>query len=83
MLLTAPSHGCRQAQRRLFVFMRNGTFPQYQGRQIVLPRQMIRRVHGDKLPHDTHTEGIRNIGIIAHVDAVRPRPTLLHVFRCD
>jgi hypothetical protein len=37
---------------------------------------LVRRLHGEHLPHDTNTDRIRNIGIIAHVDAVRPGPDL-------
>jgi hypothetical protein len=76
MLTAAPSRGCRYRPHRLCALLRPGSSRVPNQHGSVLHYALIRYVHGEQLPHDTRTEGIRNIGIIAHVDAVRLPSTL-------
>lgn len=70
MLAAVPSRGCHYGSHRLRAFLGSESSQFSRHRQAVLRHASIRFVHGEQLPHDTRTEGIRNIGIIAHVDAV-------------
>lgn len=70
MLAAAPYRGCQYGSRRLRGLLSSKSTVVLRRHQPTPRCAWIRQVHGEHLPHDTRTEGIRNIGIIAHVDAV-------------
>jgi len=73
MLVTAPVRGCRRHGQRIVVSSLFGLRKaQVAQRQSVLSHSSInRQYYSAQAHHKARIEAIRNIGIIAHVDAVR------------
>lgn len=72
-MLVPTWRGYRHGQNRLVGLVRLGTSMGARRPNPALQHLVsaLRCTHSEpQLPHDTNAEGIRNIGIIAHVDAV-------------
>lgn len=78
-MLVPTWRGYRHGQNRLVGLVRLGTSRGARRPNPTLLHlvSVLRCIHSEpQLPHDTNADGIRNIGIIAHVDAVGRTPPL-------